>query len=452
MPPQQPSIDRQALAAQILAMQEGGVAALGDAQAPAVAAPLMEFEIPGEFGGGTINPTDPTPQQVTVQPAAQQVAQAMSPPAPPAAAQPAQQVPEGGAAPPPAAPPSGLPDQQAQATRLLSPDGRPIQSAQPVADPMQQVAPPAPADDAATHALDYSRLYQLALGHEPTADEVVQTLDIATRLAALPEQHRAWAEGIMSGRINPAQIEQQLRQAAQLQQQPPAPPPAPQPAQRVPQPGDYDYDPFAPQQPAQQQPAQPAVDPRLEWERQQFAQERALFEQQQAQFRQQRAQQIRAGVDAAWEDFRASNSSLTVEEIAALQLKANQSQLFGPLMESTGNPTLAMRQVIDNVILNDAQFRDRILGGAASIPATPAEQARQNANNALASTSTSGAVGPTPPPQPGTSPLPAQQPVQPGMSPLNPVQPQQQFTSDMTRGDLTLALAAQIQAMQGSGG
>ena len=103
--------------------------------------------------------------------------------------------------------------------------GDPNQPTAPAPQP-EPAAPvlPDPATDGAvdtdTGHFDPSRVYELVLGHAPTADEVVQTVSLASRFASLTPEQQQWVDGIMGGRIDPRQIEAQLQAAQQQANQP----------------------------------------------------------------------------------------------------------------------------------------------------------------------------------------------------------------------------------------
>ena len=305
--------------------------------------------------------------------------------------------------------------------------------------------------------LDLARLYQVALGREPTADEVIQTISLSTRLGALPESTRGWVDAMISGRLTPEQIEAEIERARAMAQAP-APAPVPAPAQQYARPGEDDYDPFNPV------PAPPATDPRLEWERQQFAAQRAEFERQQAEFMNRERAQARAGAEAAFSDLPSRYPTLTLEEIAVVKEQAIHENLFGALYNQSKDARAAMNQTLDHVMLNNPLLRGHVLGQTTTQP-TPDEVARANAASALSGGGggAAGPMGPTAPPRPtnpaalqqvaipqdvrGPATPPVQPPVQPGMSPLAPPAPTPAPSTD--RNSQTLAMAQMIANITG---
>lgn len=303
-----------------------------------------------------------------------------------------------------------------------------------------------PATDGATDTdtghFDPSRVYELVLGHAPTADEVVQTVSLASRFASLSPEQQQWVDGIMGGRIDPRQIEAQL-QAAQQQAQQPAPRP-----QRDP----YD-DPYT---------DPPAPDPALEAERQALAREREQLQQQQAQWEQQTIAHAQAEAQRALVEFRSAHADWAPEELAALEARVNQSAVWGGIYSSTGDAYSATAQTIQLEALNHPHFREKLMGAAATSPEPTADDvARATAAAALAGNGSGGGARPTGPsappsptdprlsqvaPPPGYAPV--QQPVQPVHSALTT--PQQTAGPDLNnRNEVALAMAAQIAQMVG---
>jgi len=321
-------------------------------------------------------------------------------------------------------------------------------------DPNQQQPAPQPepaapaiepdtdsATDTATGHFDPSRVYELVLGHAPTADEVVQTVSLASRFASLSPEQQQWVDGIMGGRIDPRQIEAQLQAAQQAQQQP-----APRP-QRDP----YD-DPYT----------EPASDPALEAERAALAREREALQQQQAQWEQQTVAHAQAEAQRALVEFRNAHSDWAPEELAALEARVNQSAVWGGIYSSTGDAYSATAQTIQLEALNHPHFREKLMGTAATSPEPTADDvARATAAAALAGNGSGGGARPTGPsappsptdprlsqvaPPPGYAPV--QQPVQPVHSALT--QPQPATGPDLNnRNEVALAMAAQIAQMVG---
>jgi hypothetical protein len=316
--------------------------------------------------------------------------------------------------------------------------------------PAPQPAPTSPLSDPATDGatdtdtghFDPSRVYELVLGHAPTADEVVQTVSLASRFASLSPEQQQWVDGIMGGRIDPRQIEAQL-QAAQQQAQQPAPRP-----QRDP----YD-DPYT---------DPPAPDPALEAERQALAREREQLQQQQAQWEQQTIAHAQAEAQRALVEFRSAHADWAPEELAALEARVNQSAVWGGIYSSTGDAYSATAQTIQLEALNHPHFREKLMGAAATSPEPTADDvARATAAAALAGNGSGGGARPTGPsappsptdprlsqvaPPPGYAPV--QQPVQPVHSALTT--PQQTAGPDLNnRNEVALAMAAQIAQMVG---
>ncbi len=318
--------------------------------------------------------------------------------------------------------------------------------------PVEQPAPtsplPDPATDGATDTdtghFDPSRVYELVLGHAPTADEVVQTVSLASRFASLTPEQQQWVDGIMGGRIDPRQIEAQL-QAAQQQAQQPAPRP-----QRDP----YADDPYT----------DPTPDPALEAERAAIAREREQFQAQQQQWEQQRIAHDQAEAQRALNDFRTKYADWAPEELAALEARVNQSAVWGGIYSSTGDAYSATAQTIQLEALSHDHFRAKLLGAAATSPDPTADDvARATAAAALAGNGSGGGARPTGPsappsptdprlsqvaPPPGYTGIPAQQPVQPVHSALTTPQPT--AGPDLNnRNEVALAMAAQIAQMVG---
>ena len=324
---------------------------------------------------------------------------------------------------------------------------------QPTAAPAaEQPAPsplPDPATDAATDTatghFDPSRVYELVLGHAPTADEVVQTVSLASRFASLTPEQQQWVDGIMGGRIDPRQIEAQLQAAQQQANQPPTP-------QRARDP--YD-DPYT---------EPPASDPALEAERAALAREREALQQQQAQWEQQTVAHAQAEAQRALVEFRSAHADWAPEELAALEARVNQSAVWGGIYSSTGDAYSATAQTIQLEALNHPHFREKLMGAAATSPEPTADDvARATAAAALAGNGSGGGARPTGPsappsptdprlsqvaPPPGYTGIPAQQPVQPVHSALT--SPQPTAGPDLNnRNEVALAMAAQIAQMVG---
>lgn len=353
------------------------------------------------------------------------------------------------------------------------PDGTPFgdvaREEQPAPAPFDSSSPatpgsPAPADPAVDPTnptgdpdLDIGRLYELALGHQPRPDEVVETIALASRVAGLDEQRQAWVNGIMSGQIDPAEVE---RQFAELQQRATA---APAPI---------------PQQPAVDEygdPIQPTVDPALAAQRAQIEQERAALEAQRAQIQQQQMKAIQTGVESAWSNFTAEHADWAPEELAALRMRVDASPVFGAELQAKGDAAAAMSATINYAALTHDHFRSKLLGDAATAPdPTGSELARANTAAALAGNGQGsgggggarGVVGPTPPPGAQraalnqvsvpagySNPAPVydpttQQPVLPTASPLTNPAPEGQRAPDLTnRNTQALVMAEEIQRM-----
>lgn len=320
---------------------------------------------------------------------------------------------------------------------------------QPAPQPASTLATPdiEPDTDSATNTdtghFDPARVYELVLGHAPTADEVVQTVSLASRFASLSPDQQQWVDGIMSGRVDPRQIEAQLQAAQTAASQPPTPRPARDP---------YD-DPYAdPQTP----------DPALEAERAALAREREALEAQRAQWEQQTVAHAQAEAQRALVEFRAAHSDWAPEELAALEARVNQSAVWGGIYSSTGDAYSATAQTIQLEALNHPHFREKLMGAAATSPEPTADDvARATAAAALAGNGSGGGARPTGPsappsptdprlsqvaPPPGYAPV--QQPVQPVHSALTT--PQQTAGPDLNnRNEVALAMAAQIAQMVG---
>ena len=447
--PNTPGFDTAAMAAAITAAQESGGPIVDTAATP----PAPDNGVPPGFDTAGLVSGDPNGTVQIAGEGAGGVALSAPPPQP-APAEPAPYV-----APDPSDP-------------ALHQQGRQMGSPDPAADPnaptmepfdpylgdpnQQQPAPqpeptapvlPDPATDGAvdtdTGHFDPSRVYELVLGHAPTADEVVQTVSLASRFASLTPEQQQWVDGIMGGRIDPRQIEAQL-QAAQQQAQQPAPRP-----QRDP----YD-DPYT---------DPPAPDPALEAERQALAREREALQQQQAQWEQQTVAHAQAEAQRALVEFRNAHADWAPEELAALEARVNQSAVWGGIYSSTGDAYSATAQTIQLEALSHDHFRAKLLGAAATSPDPTADDvARATAAAALAGNGSGGGArptGPSAPPSPTDPRLsqvgvpqgfaaPVQQPVQPVHSALTTPQPA--AGPDLNnRNEVALAMAAQIAQMVG---
>ena len=451
--PNTPGFDTAAMAAAITAAQESGgpiidaAPSIPDAGAPPgfdtsallSGDPNGTVQIAGEGAGGVaLSAPPPQPAQ---QPTLPEPAPDVAPdPSDPALHQQGRQM----GTPQPAAPTDDGPTMEPFDPYL----GDPNQPTAPAPQP-EPAAPvlPDPATDGAvdtdTGHFDPSRVYELVLGHAPTADEVVQTVSLASRFASLTPEQQQWVDGIMGGRIDPRQIEAQLQAAQQAQQ------PAPQRARDP-----YD-DPYT---------EPPAPDPALEAERQALAREREALQQQQAQWEQQTVAHAQAEAQRALVEFRSAHADWAPEELAALEARVNQSAVWGGIYSSTGDAYSATAQTIQLEALNHPHFREKLMGSAATSPEPTADDvARATAAAALAGNGSGGGArptGPSTPPSPtdprlsqvaappGYTGIPAQQPVQPVHSALTT--PQQTAGPDLNnRNEVALAMAAQIAQMVG---
>lgn len=317
---------------------------------------------------------------------------------------------------------------------------------------------PDPATDGATNTdtghADIGLIYQLALGHDPTPDEVVQTISLASRVASLDEQRQQWVNAIMTGQIDPAQIEAQLVRANT---------PAPAPAPTDPYADPYDT---------------PTSDPALEAERAALAAEREQLRAQAAEYQRQQLAQIRTQAEAAWQEFASQHSDWAPEELTALRVRVDASNVFGAELQSGKDPRSAFLNTINYEALTHDHFRSKMLAAAALDPnQTAAEASRTNAAAALAgngqgSGGAGGARGATPPPRPepgATLPPPnpaltttlvpagysgaaydptTQQPVLPAASPLTA--PRDDAAPDLTnRNTQALLMAQEIARLTG---
>lgn len=344
------------------------------------------------------------------------------------------------------------------------PDSTPAPPApEPHSTPLepQSTQPPAlpdPATDGATNTdtghADIGLIYQLALGHDPTPDEVVQTISLASRVASLDEQRQQWVNAIMTGQIDPAQIEAQLVRANT---------PAPAPAPTDPYADPYDT---------------PVSDPALEAERAALAAEREQLRAQAAEYQRQQLAQIRTQAEAAWQEFASQHSDWAPEELTALRVRVDASNVFGAELQSGKDPRSAFLNTINYEALTHDHFRSKMLAAAALDPnQTAAEASRTNAAAALAgngqgSGGAGGARGATPPPRPepgATLPPPnpaltttlvpagysgaaydptTQQPVLPAASPLTA--PRDDAAPDLTnRNTQALLMAQEIARLTG---
>lgn len=323
----------------------------------------------------------------------------------------------------------------------------------------QSTQPPAlpdPATDGATNTdtghADIGLIYQLALGHDPTPDEVVQTISLASRVASLDEQRQQWVNAIMTGQIDPAQIEAQLARAN-----------TPAPAPTDPYADPYDT---------------PVSDPALEAERAALAAEREQLRAQAAEYQRQQLAQIRTQAEAAWQEFASQHSDWAPEELTALRVRVDASNVFGAELQSGKDPRSAFLNTINYEALTHDHFRSKMLAAAALDPnQTAAEASRTNAAAALAgngqgSGGAGGARGATPPPRPepgATLPPPnpaltttlvpagysgaaydptTQQPVLPAASPLTA--PRDDAAPDLTnRNTQALLMAQEIARLTG---
>lgn len=326
--------------------------------------------------------------------------------------------------------------------------------------PTEPPALPDPATDGATNTdtghADIGLIYQLALGHDPTPDEVVQTISLASRVASLDEQRQQWVNAIMTGQIDPAQIEAQLTRANT---------PAPTPAPTDPYADPYDT---------------PVSDPALEAERAALAAEREQLRAQAAEYQRQQLAQIRTQAEAAWQEFASQHSDWAPEELTALRVRVDASNVFGAELQSGKDPRSAFLNTINYEALTHDHFRSKMLAAAALDPnQTAAEASRTNAAAALAgngqgSGGAGGARGATPPPRPepgATLPPPnpaltttlvpagysgaaydptTQQPVLPAASPLTA--PRDDAAPDLTnRNTQALLMAQEIARLTGGG-
>lgn len=326
--------------------------------------------------------------------------------------------------------------------------------------PTEPPALPDPATDGATNTdtghADIGLIYQLALGHDPTPDEVVQTISLASRVASLDEQRQQWVNAIMTGQIDPAQIEAQLVRANT---------PAPAPAPTDPYADPYDT---------------PTSDPALEAERAALAAEREQLRAQAAEYQRQQLAQIRTQAEAAWQEFASQHSDWAPEELTALRVRVDASNVFGAELQSGKDPRSAFLNTINYEALTHDHFRSKMLAAAALDPnQTAAEASRTNAAAALAgngqgSGGAGGARGATPPPRPepgATLPPPnpaltttlvpagysgaaydptTQQPVLPAASPLTA--PRDDAAPDLTnRNTQALLMAQEIARLTGGG-
>lgn len=310
---------------------------------------------------------------------------------------------------------------------------------------------------------DPTLLYRLALGHDPSPEEVVQTIGIASRLSALDDDRQAFVNAVLNGQVDPNQLVAQMEELRRQVAAPPAPTLAPV----VPQPGDPDYDPYAPQ------PQPTAPDPVMEAERQRLAQERAAIEAERARIAQHQQRLAQAGAQEAWSEFRNQHADWSREEIEALAIHANSSPLFGAIYESTGDAKKAMAQTINSVALEHEHFRNRLLASMQDPPPGRAQAAAALAGNGQSGAGAGAAGrGPTPPPRPpgadpaltqvgvptGYAPPPAatvdptqQQPVQAVASPLTPTAPNPTAGLDLTNRNVqSMAMAQEIARMLGT--
>jgi len=446
--PNTPGFDTAAMAAAITAAQESGGPIVDTAN------PSPDNGVPPGFDTTALLSGDPNGTVQIAGEGAGGVALSAPPPQP---AQPSAPEPAPYVAPDPSDP--ALHQQGRQmGTPQPADDGPTMEPFDPyLGDPNQQPAPtpqPEPAApvvepdtdsavDTDTGHFDPSRVYELVLGHAPTADEVVQTVSLASRFASLTPEQQQWVDGIMGGRIDPRQIEAQL-QAAQQQAQQPAPRP-----QRDP----YADDPYT----------DPTPDPALEAERAAIAREREQFQAQQQQWEQQRIAHDQAEAQRALNDFRTKYADWAPEELAALEARVNQSAVWGGIYSSTGDAYSATAQTIQLEALSHDHFRAKLLGAAATSPDPTADDvARATAAAALAGNGAGGGArptGPSAPPSPTDPRLsqvgvpqgysaPVQQPVQPVHSALT--QPTQTAGPDLNnRNEVALAMAAQIAQMVG---
>lgn len=308
--------------------------------------------------------------------------------------------------------------------------------------PTQPTEPEPPAEQPPAEP-DISRILELTLGRKPTADDVIQQVDLFTRITSLPESHQQWIGAVLSGQVDPQEYVNEIARLRAASNQPQA---------RDPQFFDDDDEP----------------DPRLAAEYQRLQEQQQQLEQEQARIQSWREQQIRSGAQDAWKEFRDSHPDWSEEEVAALQVHVNNSPLFGPLYNQSGDAKAAVAQTITNTAIQYPYFRDKLL----SADSSPSSPQRQNAAAALASNGqgTGGGgrpvAGPTPPPgvaaqqlqqvNPGAA-VQQQQPIQqqpvqsPVVSPFTATQPAPEL--DLTdKSQVTLAMARQIAELTGGGG
>lgn len=426
-----PSIDRAAMAAAISASLAGTPIPSGDTTQPPAA-----LGDPDADGGGAGVAPSPTPAAAPAPDTQPPDLAALSAEAPRIIGSPDPEFnPFDGVVPDPRTPP-------------VAPEV-PGAAAAPVPDPAAvapdaSAAPPAPdpaaPDPDAPAPFDPARVFELVLGHEPTPDEVVQTVSLASRVASLSPEQQQWVDGILTGRIDPRAIEQRL--AA-----PPTPTPAPAPA-------DPYADPYD---------TTPTPDPGLEAERQRLAQERAALDAQRAEWEQHRVNQAQTEARRALAEFRSAHSDWAPEELAALEARVQQSPVWGGIYASTGDAHAATAQTIQLEALNHPHFREKLMGPAATSPDPTADDAaRATAAAALAGNGggAGGPVGPSVPPTPGDPRLtqtqvpagytapPVQLPVQPAASPYT----NQPEAPDLTnRNVMAMEMARQIAAMRSGG-
>lgn len=364
-------------------------------------------------------------------------------PQPPAPVQPTPEVAQpagdgaGVVAPPAASPAPPDPFDGFDPTNPLTTPGQ--MTAPPGASPDPQPAPVPDqtpgAVDTDTGQFDANRVFELVLGHAPTPDEIVQTVGLATTVAALDDDRRQLVDGILTGRIDPRAL---------LAPPPtPAPTPTPAPAQRA-------FDPYTDDLDA-------APDPTIEAERAALAREREFLEAQRAQWEAQQAQHAQQEAKRALDEFHAAHADWAPEELAALDARVSQSAVWGGIFASTGDAYAATAQTIQLEALNHPHFREKLMGAAATSPEpTAADVARATTAAALAGNGGGGSpspgTGPSTPPRPDDPRLSAvglpanfgaQQPVQPVMSALT--QPAASPTVDLTnRNALQLEMARMI--------
>ena len=451
--PNTPGFDTAAMAAAITAAQEPGGPIIDAAAAPSTG---PDAGAPPGFDTSALLSGDPNGTVQIAGEGAGGVALSAPPPQPTDPAAPAPYV----------APDPSDPALHQQGRQMGTPQPTPAADDGPTMEPFDpylgdpnQPATPAPqpepaapaiepdtdsATDTATGHFDPSRVYELVLGHAPTADEVVQTVSLASRFASLTPEQQQWVDGIMGGRIDPRQIEAQLQAAQQQANQPPTP-------QRARDPYDDPY-------------TEPTPDPALEAERAALAREREALQQQQAQWEQQTVAHAQAEAQRALVEFRSAHADWAPEELAALEARVNQSAVWGGIYSSTGDAYSATAQTIQLEALNHPHFREKLMGAAATSPEPTADDvARATAAAALAGNGSGGGArptGPSTPPSPtdprlsqvatppGYTGIPAQQPVQPVHSALT--SPQPATGPDLNnRNEVALAMAAQIAQMVG---